>query len=91
MFSNILRNILNSFYEKEKYLIHRMEDLLPRSISVISGTVISLGQIGASIPFLALLFKEKIQKKLGKTCCERRTPTCSSQKQLHLTIKFIMN
>jgi len=40
-----------------------MEDILPRSISIISGTMISLGQISASSPFFALLFKEKIQNK----------------------------
>jgi hypothetical protein len=36
----------------------------PRSIYIISGTMISLGQIGASSPFFSLLFKEKSKRNI---------------------------
>jgi len=41
-----------------------MEDFLPRGISVISGTMISLGQIGASSPFFFALIQRKDPKEI---------------------------
>ena len=43
-----------------------MEDFLPRSIPVISGTIISLGRIGASSPYLHSYSKKSSKRNFEK-------------------------
>ena len=51
-----------------------MEDFLPRSISVISGTMISLGRIGASSPYLHS-YSKKIPKETSKNILRKANPS----------------